>query len=87
MECDAGWSAWRIIAYAGNDVLYYPGWLSKSVHLLETFPNVGMITSRLSAQTDLYSSTVAWAEMSLMFSSSTAASSPGKLSWSLPKPG
>jgi glycosyltransferase involved in cell wall biosynthesis len=28
----------EIIAYADNDVLFYPGWLSKSVQLLETFP-------------------------------------------------
>jgi glycosyltransferase involved in cell wall biosynthesis len=53
----------EIIAYADNDVLYYPGWLSKSVHLLETFPNVGMVTSRpFRTDADLYSSTIAWAE-------------------------
>lgn len=53
----------EIIAYADNDVLYYPGWLSKSVKILETFPNVGMVTSRpFRTDADLYRSTVAWAE-------------------------
>lgn len=53
----------EIIAYADNDVLYYPRWLSSSVQILETFPNVGMVTSRpFRTDADLYSSTVAWAE-------------------------
>jgi glycosyltransferase involved in cell wall biosynthesis len=53
----------EIIAYADNDVLYYPGWLSKSVQILETFPNVGMVTSRpFRTDVDLYTRTVAWAE-------------------------
>lgn len=36
----------EILAYADNDVLFYPGWLKKSVELLETYPNVGMVTAR-----------------------------------------
>jgi glycosyltransferase involved in cell wall biosynthesis len=36
----------EILAYTDNDCYFYPGWLSKSVQLLETFPNVGMVTSR-----------------------------------------
>ena len=53
----------EIIAYADNDVLYYPGWLAKSVQILETFPNVGMVTSRpFRTDADLYASTIAWAE-------------------------
>ncbi len=36
----------EIIAYADSDVLFYPGWLSESVRVLETFPRVGMVTSR-----------------------------------------
>jgi glycosyltransferase involved in cell wall biosynthesis len=53
----------EIIAFADNDVLYYPGWLSKSVQILETFPNAGMVTSRpFRTDADLYSSTAAWAE-------------------------
>jgi glycosyltransferase involved in cell wall biosynthesis len=36
----------EVIAYTDNDCYFYPGWLSKSMQLLETFPNVGMVTSR-----------------------------------------
>jgi hypothetical protein len=43
--------------------MYYPGWLSKSVEILETYPNVGMVTSRpFRTDADLYRSTVIWAE-------------------------
>jgi len=53
----------EIIAYADNDVLYYPGWLAKSIEILETFPNVGMVTSRpFRTDVDLYTGTTAWAE-------------------------
>jgi hypothetical protein len=53
----------EIIAYADNDVLYYPGWLSRSVQILETYPNVGMVTSRpFRTDADLHRSTVTWAE-------------------------
>jgi glycosyltransferase involved in cell wall biosynthesis len=53
----------EIIAYADNDVLFYPGWLSKSIQILVTFPNVGMVTSRpFRTDAELYSSTLAWAE-------------------------
>jgi glycosyltransferase involved in cell wall biosynthesis len=53
----------EIIAYADNDVMYYPGWLSKSVEILETFPNVGMVTSRpFRTDAGLYTRTIAWAE-------------------------
>jgi len=36
----------EIIAYTDADVLFYPDWLKKSVELLETYPNVGMVTAR-----------------------------------------
>ena len=53
----------EIVAYADNDVLYYENWLTKSVILLESFPNVGMVTSRpYHSLPELYSSTVNWAE-------------------------
>jgi glycosyltransferase involved in cell wall biosynthesis len=53
----------EIIAYADSDVLFYPGWLSESVRLLETFPNVGMVTARpYRTNPEFYSSTLAWAE-------------------------
>ena len=35
-----------IVAYGDNDVYYYPNWLSNSIDVLESFPNVGMVTSR-----------------------------------------
>ena len=52
----------EIIAYTDNDAYFYPGWLSKSAQVLETFPNVGMVTSRpFRTRPELFSSTVAWA--------------------------
>jgi glycosyltransferase involved in cell wall biosynthesis len=33
-----------IIAYSDDDVLYYPGWLDAHLSILETFPNVGMVS-------------------------------------------
>ncbi len=53
----------EIIAYADSDVLYYPGWLSASVSLLEAFPNVGMVTSRpFRTREHLFTATLEWAE-------------------------
>jgi len=55
----------EIIAYTDNDAYFYPGWLSKSVHILETFPKVGMVTSRpFRTPPEFYSRTVEWAEHS-----------------------
>jgi len=52
-----------VIAYADSDALFYPGWLSRSMEILETFPNVGMVTSRPFRTRDrLTTATVAWAE-------------------------
>lgn len=52
----------EIIAYADSDILYYPGWLSRSVELLETFPKVGMVTARpFRTNPDYHSATRAWA--------------------------
>lgn len=53
----------EIIVYTDNDCLFYPGWLSHSLQLLETYPNVGMVTARpFRTKPELYSSTVTWAE-------------------------
>ena len=53
----------EILAYTDNDAYFYPGWLSKSVQILETFPQVGMVTSRpFRTPPELYSQTIAWAE-------------------------
>lgn len=52
----------EIIAYADNDVLYHPGWLRQSVKVLETYPNVGMVTSRpFHTRPELYSANLDWA--------------------------
>ncbi len=52
----------EIIAYADSDILYYPKWLSRSVEILETFPNVGMVTARpYRTPPAFYSSTLDWA--------------------------
>ncbi len=53
----------ELIAYADSDVLFRPGWLARSVEILDTFPNVGMVTARpFRTPPEFYSSTVAWAE-------------------------
>lgn len=52
----------EILAYSDNDVYFYPGWLSKSLQLLEGFPKVGMVTSRpFPTRPELFSSTLDWA--------------------------
>jgi glycosyltransferase involved in cell wall biosynthesis len=53
----------EIIAYGDSDILYYPGWLSASLRLLETYPHVGMVTGRpFRTREEYYTQTVAWAE-------------------------
>ena len=53
----------EIIAYADSDVLFYSGWLSRSIEILETYPNVGMVTSRPFRTPEQYSSqTIDWAK-------------------------
>src|SRR5512139_3277599 len=52
----------EIIAYCDSDVLFSPGWLKRSVEILETFPNVGMVTARpFRTPPELYEATLAWA--------------------------
>lgn len=52
----------EIIAYTDSDVLFSPTWLSRSVEILETFPNVGMVTARpFRTPPDFYESTLNWA--------------------------
>jgi glycosyltransferase involved in cell wall biosynthesis len=52
----------EIIAYTDSDVLFSPDWLSRSVEILETFPNVGMVTARpFRTPPELYESTLKWA--------------------------
>jgi glycosyltransferase involved in cell wall biosynthesis len=52
----------EIIAYTDSDAYFYPGWLSRSVQLLETYPRVGMVTARPFRQNETANSkTLAWA--------------------------
>jgi glycosyltransferase involved in cell wall biosynthesis len=52
----------EIIAYTDSDVYFYPGWLESSMEILETFPNLGMLTSRpLRSPEEYYSKTLDWA--------------------------
>jgi glycosyltransferase involved in cell wall biosynthesis len=53
----------EIIAYTDSDAYFYPGWLSRSLQLLETYPNVGMVTARpFRTKPELYSKTVEWGQ-------------------------
>ena len=53
----------EIVSYTDSDVLFYPQWRARSVELLETFPNVGMVTGRpFRTNPDFHTSTRAWAQ-------------------------
>jgi len=55
-------AAGEIVAYADNDVLYYPNWLVESVKMLETYPNAGMVTSRpFHTKPELFTADLDWA--------------------------
>jgi hypothetical protein len=52
----------EVIAYSDSDVCVFPGWLEKSLEILDAFPRTGMVTARpLSTPEALYSSTLEWA--------------------------
>jgi hypothetical protein len=52
----------EIVAFTDSDALFSPRWLSGSVEILETFPNVGMVTSRpFRTPEEYFSSTIEWA--------------------------
>jgi hypothetical protein len=53
----------ELVAYTDNDCYFSPGWLSRSIELLETFPNVGMVTARpFRTNPEYYTRSVAWGE-------------------------
>ena len=53
----------EIIAYGDNDIYYKKGWLKQSLEILETYPNVGMVTARpFRSKRNYMTSTIAWAE-------------------------
>jgi glycosyltransferase involved in cell wall biosynthesis len=52
----------EIIAYTDSDVLFSPKWLSRSVEILKTFSNVGMVTARpFRTPPEFYEGTLKWA--------------------------
>ncbi|MBM3143734.1 MAG: glycosyltransferase family 2 protein [Chloroflexi bacterium] len=52
----------EIIAYADSDIFYHPGWLTRSLEILETYPNVGMVSARpLRSREQYFSATLDWA--------------------------
>ena len=52
----------EIISYCDSDVLFSPNWLKRSVEILETFPDVGMVTARpFRTPPEFYESTLKWA--------------------------
>jgi glycosyltransferase involved in cell wall biosynthesis len=53
----------EVVAYMDNDCLVSKGWLARSLEILETYPNAGMVTSRpFRTQPEVYSSTLKWAQ-------------------------
>ncbi|HEX2989222.1 MAG TPA: glycosyltransferase family A protein, partial [Anaerolineales bacterium] len=52
----------EIVSYTDSDVLFSPKWLSRSVEILETFPEVGMVTARpFRTPPEFMESTLKWA--------------------------
>ncbi len=73
----------EIIAYTDSDVLFSPNWLSRSVEMLETFPNVGMVTARpFRTPPEFISKTIAWAKKTAAQNWSKGLSYRGRLSLS-----
>lgn len=53
----------EIIAYADSDVYFSSGWLERTLEILDTFPNVGMVTARpLRTPEEFSTSTLTWGE-------------------------
>lgn len=52
----------EVIAYSDSDVLFSPGWLFRSIEILDTFPNVGMVTARpFRTPPEFFQGTLQWA--------------------------
>jgi hypothetical protein len=57
-----GAAAGKYVVFSDGDVTFRPGWLSTSLKLFETFPNVGMVTARpLRTPMEFSSATLDWA--------------------------
>lgn len=51
----------RVVAFNDGDIFFRPGWLSESLALLDSFPNVGMVTARPLRTPDQFSqATLLW---------------------------
>ncbi|MEW6715901.1 MAG: glycosyltransferase [Chloroflexota bacterium] len=51
----------KYIAYADNDIYFHPGWLEEHLRVLETYPNVGMVTGiPLRSPLEFSTSTLEW---------------------------
>lgn len=53
----------EIIVYSDSDVYFSKGWLEQSLDILETYPNVGMVTARpMRTPATYYTRTLEWAQ-------------------------
>jgi glycosyltransferase involved in cell wall biosynthesis len=53
----------KYVVFSDGDVAFHPGWLSASLKLFETFPNIGMVTARpLRTPMEFSSATLEWAK-------------------------
>lgn len=53
----------EVIAYTDSDALFSKGWLEASLKILQTYPNVGMVTSRpFRTREELITRTLDWAQ-------------------------
>lgn len=51
------------IAYADSDIQFFPGWLERSLEILQAYPQAGMVSARpLRTPAALYTSTLDWAK-------------------------
>ena len=52
----------EFIAYADSDIRFYPGWLTKTLEILDAYPQAGMVTARpVRTPETFYTNTLAWA--------------------------
>jgi hypothetical protein len=57
-----GAAAGKYVVFSDGDVAFRPGWLSSSLELFKTFPNVGMVTARpLYTKMEFSDATLDWA--------------------------
>jgi len=72
----------EIISYADSDVLFYPGWLKRSLQILETYPKVGMVTARpFRTRPELFQGTLEWARTDNSASMETGQFIPWETFW------